>query len=199
MCFLDCYLNPLYIHNIYTSSMDSILCFLEFYLEFYLQPQTYVFFLKVNDTGNKTTRKGDWIKGKNRTLNGIIDNQSKWASDTDSRKEDLKYYFNCKFEPICSQEGTKDVIHLCPPPYLHVVVLGPFNHIWNELKKLVSLTEFEKKHHMKPDGKGGDYSGPTIKKVIHSEIKLLELQLHVGENLKPFIDLLRSLAEAHRL
>ena len=92
MCFLDCYLNPLYIHNIYTSSMDSILCFLEFYLEFYLQPQTYVFFLKVNDTGNKTTRKGDWIKGKNRTLNGIIDNQSKWASDTDSRKEDLKYF-----------------------------------------------------------------------------------------------------------
>ena len=67
------------------------------------------------------------------------------------------------------------------------------------MKKTVSLTSFENKHHMKSDGKGGDYSGPTIKKILHSETKLLELEQHVGDNFKPFIELLRSLANVHTL
>ena len=79
--------------------------------------------------------------------------------------------------PIVSEDGETDVIEICPPPYLHIVVLRPFNLIWNTMKKYVCLQSFESANHMKSDGKGGDFSGTTIRKIIHNDNKLAEHHL----------------------
>ena len=52
---------------------------------------------------------------------------------------------------------------------------------------------------MKTEGKGGDFSGPTIKKIIHSEEIFLYLAVHLGEKFDPIIQLLRGIVVVHNL
>ena len=51
---------------------------------------------------------------------------------------------------------------------------------------------------MKGSGCGGDFNGPTIKKIIHSEKKLNDLLVSVSGS-KPFVKTLRSMARLHTL
>ena len=52
---------------------------------------------------------------------------------------------------------------------------------------------------MKGDGKGGDFSGKIIKKIVHSEAILEDLQSSISDGFIPFINILKSIASVHNL
>ena len=52
---------------------------------------------------------------------------------------------------------------------------------------------------MKPNGKGGDFSGPIIKKILHNNEILEDLDKFDGEKYSPLIDCLNNLGYVHDL
>ena len=52
---------------------------------------------------------------------------------------------------------------------------------------------------MKPEGKGEDFSGPIIKKIIQSDEILRELSEYLGVRYLPVIQLLITLAKVHNV
>ena len=90
-----------------------------------------------------------------------------------------QYCFTIRMDKFACGTGTgKLVLEICPPPYVYVVV--PFNLIWNHVKNSIPLKDFEKKYHMKSESQGGDFSGSTVKKIIHNENIISELEEFVG-------------------
>jgi hypothetical protein len=165
---------------------------------------------KVNKQGKKTNQKGEWLCGNTlRTMGSLMKHFKKWDKDTvdwsrtKARKE-LQHYFNVEFPPVFflnPEDEDKLVIDVLPPPYLHCVLLGPFNNVWAVLRKEApdSIKAFENKYNMKPDGQGGEYSGPTIKKIVHSEVILEDLQSCLEETHVPLLTCLKSIGELHNI
>ncbi len=147
---------------------------------------------------------------KMRTLGSLKKHFQNLQDDTNSKgwskskaKKNVQYYFNCENPPILYREEDEDVlvIDLLPPPYLHCVLLGPFNAVWKVLRTEapVSIKKFEVKYNMKPDGQGVEFSGKPIKKIIHSKVILEELTSILDEEQWPLISCLRQIGEVHNI
>ena len=97
---------------------------------------------KVDDrTGKKTNKKGRYRIGRLRKENNIIENKILWDRETECNRKILKNYMNCENIPLKLREnqGNVEVLFLTPPDPLHVIYLGPFNHVWTCLRKLTDM------------------------------------------------------------
>ena len=91
-------------------------------------------------TCRKTGKRGNWVKGEDRTLESLGKNQEDWVKETGGNRDKLKDFFNVEFLPLFSCKGdlpTK-ILTKIPPPPLHTFRLGPVNH----LIKVKSIFEF---------------------------------------------------------
>ena len=57
--------------------------------------------------------KGNWIKGKNRTVESVFNDNERWKKETDSNEKLLKNYNSAKNPPIMAK--SKELILLQPP------------------------------------------------------------------------------------
>ena len=83
--------------------------------------------------------EGNWIKGQDRTIKNLTDNQKKWCANskgTKNDKQNLKKYKNCNFLPLITSAEETPILYLIPPPPLHTLLLSPVNDV---MKKLQSL------------------------------------------------------------
>lgn len=72
--------------------------------------------------------------GEPRTLGNIIDNFWSWNADGRNKKK-AKNHGNCVHMPIVKGHENKKIIDIFPPPELHLL-LGPVNHIFNNMTKV---------------------------------------------------------------
>ena len=86
----------------------------------------------------------DWPKGEMRTLKSIRDNFEAWRDKAKSNPDLAKKYKNCINYPMFKKEdnnGTVRTIDLLPPCELHLL-LGPVNHMLEEMEKVWNETDF---------------------------------------------------------
>ena len=88
----------------------------------------------------RSRSKNEWIKGKDRTVKNIVQNKDRWLKDNKhksmkKKRQELKKYRNCEFEPLLSDINDEKILTLIPPPPLHTILLGPVNLIIDHLKK----------------------------------------------------------------
>jgi hypothetical protein len=79
---------------------------------------------------------GNWLKGRDRTLANIRQNQTKWmqrSRDKNGTWANLKDHMNCEHDPLLGGNSNDPIIKTIPPPPLHTVLLGPVSHIIKEL------------------------------------------------------------------
>ena len=109
----------------------------------------------------KDEKTGQWVKGQDRTIRNLTDNQQKWYQSMAYKRRDrstLKNYNN---------EDTP-IIQIIPPLPLHLLLLGPVNDIIKKLQELYPpiIKIIEKLHiqRSKYQGKNfeGKYSSATI-------------------------------------
>ena len=165
-----------------------------------LHPCAYGYCYKVDEKGQKTNQKGQWVKGEDRTLEGNAE-EAKAFAETTQKRELLQYFFNCEFQPvIVAQESTR-VLDILTIPVLHTVLLGPFNTLWETLRDHFpkESNEVELRFGMKGAGAGGDFNGKTVKEIVHNESKLAHLERILPENAKIFVECLRGIAAVHNL
>ena len=91
------------------------------------------------------------------------------------------------------------VLQLYPPPQLHCGILGPGNDTMRKLEEFFpqEIEQFYTRHHIKGSGPGGQFNGPTIKKIFENHNGKLD-QLHDivskhGEEYELFIKHLANL------
>jgi hypothetical protein len=157
---------------------------------------------KTNDKGQKTNQKGRWITGKSRTLGSLRNMCKLWMQETGGDRKLLKHYFNCEFPPLIPGSNDELILDLLSIPYLHTILLGPFNDLWKCFVNNCgeSLQKWMLKNHMKGrhEAIGGEYNGKTVKDIIHSDRMLTDLETNV-ENSTNFVETLRCLARLHNL
>lgn len=157
---------------------------------------------RVDSDGNRTGkyRGSTWVLGVPRTIGSLLENHIKWATETDSNPSLLKHYFNCKYPPVIPGEESEEVINILSIPFLHTVLLGPFNSLWEAWRVVggESLTQWMQQNRMKGLRGDKDFNGPTIKQIIHSESTLSDLEDKV-DNSRLFVSTLRSLGKLHNL
>ena len=100
---------------------------------------------------------GNWIPGEDRSLENLAEANEDWLLNGDGKKENLKYYFNVRNLPLIGEKKNMKVILLIPPPPLHLIRLGPTNHLLEELRLLCPeiLMEFCRKIHIVRSGYHG--------------------------------------------
>ena len=84
-----------------------------------------------------------------------------------------------------------------PTHHLHIDILGPVNNVFEQIESKVDISSFKKKYCIKGKGPGGEMQGKTIKNIINSEAKLLELEQIITKNdryMVLFIEHLRNLS-----
>jgi hypothetical protein len=95
---------------------------------------------------------GVWIKGEDRTLETLLEDQEMWEHNSGDRAQ-LKEFNNVEFKPLLMTPNNKllnndlsttSTLSILPPPGLHLIHLGPVNHIWKALGKQIDLDHFEK-------------------------------------------------------
>ena len=87
-------------------------------------------------------QEGNWIKGKNRTVEMIYNDHERWKRETNSNEKLLKEFNSAKHEPVIAK--SKQLILLqAPITPLHDMKLGPVNHILDDCSKLCENNELE--------------------------------------------------------
>ena len=83
----------------------------------------------------KESKRGKWIKGKNRTISSICENRRKWLTETGGDRKKLNRYKNCEHEPVARPQFDENspLFPWLPIPKLHAILLGPTNHLVKEL------------------------------------------------------------------
>ena len=65
----------------------------------------------------KDENSSEWVKGKNRTIQNINENQEKWKKKTRSNRKYLMNFKNCENTPLISSEDPDvPIIFSIPPP-----------------------------------------------------------------------------------
>ena len=73
----------------------------------------------------KDEKTGLWNKGEDRTFRNLSEMQKKWCETTGENRSRLKEFMNCEFAPLITiPNPDTPVIHLIPPPPLHLILLG---------------------------------------------------------------------------
>ena len=106
--------------------------------------------------------RNEWVKGKDRTVKNIVQNKDRWLQDNKhkslkKKREELKKYRNCEFEPLLSDINDEKILTLIPPPPLHTILLGPVNLIIDHLRKYYpEIKNFLRGLHILPSKYHGD-------------------------------------------
>ena len=91
-----------------------------------LHPCPYYEGNKINRCGEKTNKKGIWVKENPWTMKSLTDSFSNWVHETGSNRKLLKHYFNVEHLPIYVRNGQENVEiwSVYPPLQLHTGFLG---------------------------------------------------------------------------
>ena len=134
---------------------------------------------KVDKSGRKTNQKGTFVKGIPRTMKNVQEHFEDYS--VHSNKKQLMNHASVQFPPIYIHPGQEDmtVLQLYPPPQLHCGILGPGNDTMRKLEEFFprEIEQFYTQHHIKGSGPGGQFNGPTIKKILENHRGKLD-QLH---------------------
>ena len=148
---------------------------------------------------------GVWDKGELRHLDDLIATVTLWEEESGLR-EKLKEYHNVQHVPLLQTPTTKllDNDHsdtltltLTPPPPLHVIKLGPVNHLWNGLSKHHDMAHIEKLLGLtKSDKQKKAFQGPECDKILRN---LDFLQACLPEELHTFVEALRQVGIVYQI
>ena len=114
-------------------------------------------------------------KGVQRTL-GSLNELYRDFRDSFVSNDKAKYFGNVVHPPLIQGDDATPVIHVIPPPELHLM-LGPVNHLYNELSKVWSHSErwLNSCNVKKADYHGGQFEGNECRKLLDNVHKLREL------------------------
>ena len=112
----------------------------------------------------KNERTGQWVRGQDRTLKNLTENQQKWYNSMAYKRRDrskLKNYKNVEYKPLIEADEDTPIIELVPPPPLHLLLLGPVNDIIKKLQQLHPpiLKHIEKLHIQRSKYQGKNFEG----------------------------------------
>ena len=148
---------------------------------------------------------GVWDKGELRHLDDLIATVTLWEEESGLR-EKLKEYHNVQHVPLLQTPTAKllDNDHsdtltltLTPPPPLHVIKLGPVNHLWNGLSKHHDMAHIEKLLGLtKSDKQKKAFQGPECDKILRN---LDFLQACLPEELHTFVEALRQVGIVYQI
>ena len=108
------------------------------------------------------TRRSTWVKGPDRTVEGVTAMQERWRRETGGNRERLKDYENVEFEPLVpvipGATSSTPILAIMPIPLLHSLRLNPTNHILSHLAGVFpGLEQFYRELSVvKEDYHGGD-------------------------------------------
>ena len=135
-----------------------------------MHPCPYCDGFKVDKKGKKTNQKGTFVQGEKRTGKTLQTDFESFSSRGQSDRKQLMNFNSVEFPPLYIREGQEDmdVIQLYPPPVLHTGILGPGNDCLTQLEGYFpqEMEAFYSEHHIKSNGPGGQFNGPTIKKIL---------------------------------
>ena len=85
----------------------------------------------------KDTKTGRWVKGRDRTVENLNENQQAWVDktgggQTKKARDQLKNFKNVEHVPVL-RPGR--ILELAPPPGLHTILIGGVNEILDGLDK----------------------------------------------------------------
>ena len=168
-----------------------------------MHPCPYCDGAKFDKKGVKTNQKGTFVKGRPRTMKNVQEHFQDYMSSDHPNRKHLMNHASVQFPPIYIHAGQENmtVMQLYPPPQLHCGILGLGNDAMRKLEEFFpqEMEEFYAKHHIKGSGPGGQFNGPTIKKILGNHNgKLDELENIVskhGNDYKLFIEHLRNLEQ----
>ena len=157
-----------------------------------MHPCPYCDGAKFDKTGRKTNQKGTFVKGRPRTMQNVREHFEDYTSSAHPNRKQLMNHASVEFPPIYIHAGQENmtVMQLYPPPQLHCGILGPCNDTLRKLEEIFpqEMEQFYAKHHIKGSGPGGQFNGPTLKKILaNHDSKLDELQEIVSTRGKDYI------------
>ena len=148
---------------------------------------------------------GVWVKGDLRHLEDLIADFTLWEEESGLRQQ-LKDYNNVQHVPLLQTPTAKllDNDHsdtltltLTPPPPLHVIKLGPVNHLWKGLSKQHNMEQIEGILRLtKSDKQKKAFQGPECD-IILRNLDFIESSL--PERLHTFVDALRQVALVYQV
>ena len=148
---------------------------------------------------------GIWEKAALRHLEDLIEDFTHWEEESGLR-EKLKEYHNVQHVPLLQTPTAKllDNDHsdtltltLTPPPPLHVIKLGPVNHLWKGLSKHYDMTHIEKMLYLtKSDKQKKAFQGPECDIILKN---LDFLQGCLPQRLHTFVEALRQVAIVYQI
>ena len=82
-------------------------------------------------------RDAEWVKGADRTIEGIAQFNEQWLAETGGDRSKLKNYYNCEHLPLIGVDPnatTATLVHSrVPIALLHTLLLNPTNHVLKHL------------------------------------------------------------------
>ena len=148
---------------------------------------------------------GVWEKGELRHLEDLIATVTLWEEESGLR-EKLKEYHNVQHVPLLQTPTAKLLdndysdtltLTLTPPPPLHVIKLGPVNHLWNGLSKHHDMAHIEKLLGLtKSDKQKKAFQGPECDKILRN---LDFLQACLPKELHTFVEALRQVGIVYQI
>ena len=148
---------------------------------------------------------GVWEKGELRHLEDLIATVTLWEEESGLR-EKLKEYHNVQHAPLLQTPTAKLLdndysdtltLTLTPPPPLHVIKLGPVNHLWNGLSKHHDMAHIEKLLGLtKSDKQKKAFQGPECDKILRN---LDFLQACLPKELHTFVEALRQVGIVYQI
>ena len=114
---------------------------------------------------------GQWVKGQDRTIKNLTENQKKWYQSVAYKKGDrtkLKFFKNVEHKPLIEANEDTPIIQLIPPPPLHLLLLGPINDIMRKLQELHPpiIKTIEKLHIQRSKYQGKNFEGRYSRKTF---------------------------------
>ena len=123
-------------------------------------------------------KDGKWIAGaESRTFQNVKENFEKFEK-SDKKRKNLQKFFNVEFGSLINPTNLNtEILMICPPPPLHCIKLGPFNHAWESLNQLcpeVNDIIKSKLNVQKTSYQGKGFEGNQINKILRNIDSLKE-------------------------
>ena len=141
----------------------------------------------------KDNKSNEWYKGTDRTIKNLRSNQRKWC-EAPARQNDrrlLKEFKNCENVPLIScDDPDTPILYVIPPPPLHLILLGPVNHIINHLKQRYSqiVNILDTLHIQRSKYHGKTFEGNQCRQILQ-KIHKLNIPIEYKEYKQVLIDL----------
>lgn len=130
-----------------------------------------------------------WESAQARTLGTVRNNYLDWYKKG-SKPQEAKAFKNCIHLPLINGPDNASIIDLVPPPELHLL-MGPFNHIYKNMKKIwPDVDNWASRFHVKEVGyHGGGFIGGDCNKLLKN-VDTLEQMCPLS--IFPYVKVLRK-------